>query len=316
MKSVIFDFNNTAIRCLHGEYVITKETDGTITNIDWDLWRFYTFSAIYNVFFHVKNINEIVLAVDSNKYWRTAFYSPYKYKRSAQREKSEIDWDLFYEKYNEFQTDLKENLPFKLLKIPFCEGDDIIGVLCLNTPKDHKWNIISVDSDFLQLSSDRVEIYNPLKKSIVSHPNTEFFIQNLCLTGQGKDNIYNVTTPVDWPKGLRLPGFGEKAAEKAFIMGLDKFLNQSKKYEKKIINENDESVEYKSTVNFKERYEQNRILIDFKKIPEEIVRVVLNNYNNYKYPNAEKIIPFFQKYNWRDFMENITKTEQNLMGLY
>jgi aspartyl-tRNA synthetase len=55
---------------------------------------------------------------------------------------------------------------------------------------------------------------------------------------------------------------------------------------------------------------------DFNLIPEEISSMIMKKYNNYKYPSPDKILEFFQLNDWREFNDDFTKVEINLMGLY
>ena len=57
-----------------------------------------------------------------------------------------------------------ENFPIHQFVFDSVEADDVIGYLTNTTLKDSKCTIMSTDKDFLQLVSDRVELYSPTKK--------------------------------------------------------------------------------------------------------------------------------------------------------
>ena len=57
-----------------------------------------------------------------------------------------------------------EHLPITVISADGVEADDVIGYLTNTTLKDSKCTIMSTDKDFLQLVSDRVELYSPTKK--------------------------------------------------------------------------------------------------------------------------------------------------------
>ena len=65
-----------------------------------------------------------------------------------------------------------------------------------------------------------------------------------------------------------------------------------------------------------ERFEFNRNLMDFDRIPEEIKKRVTRDYDNYEKPDLDKILGFFQKYKWPEYMENFTNVENKIMSVY
>ena len=294
-KIVLHDMNNLIMRCVHIKDIktIDKKTK-KVLSIDWEYLKFVIFSSIYGSI--IKNkATEVVLAVDSRHSWRYDFWPRYKEDRKLKKEKQDDDfpWDTFFEKYEEMLQEFKEHLPIKVFKIDKCEGDDIIGVICKNVPE--QCIIISTDKDFLQLSSNRVKIYNPLKQQEISHPDPEHFLVEQCLLGQSKDSIFNIKTPLDHPIGKRKKPFGPKALEKVLIYGWEKWLEDN---------------------NLIEHFEFNRTLMDFDRIPKEIQDKIMNEYKNYKYPHPDNIWKFIKMNNWPDYKDNFTSLENNFMNLY
>ncbi len=86
-------------------------------------------------------------------------------------------------------------LPVHILSIDKIEADDVIGYLC--NQFDKKVTIMSADRDFLQLVSDRIEVYSPTKKIFYTptkvfdeyevYPNN--FIYYKTLLGDKGDNV-------------------------------------------------------------------------------------------------------------------------------
>lgn len=295
MKTVCFDVNNLAIRNLFGpDVLVMNPNDKTnVIETNYDILKYRMFDAMYKSLFKIKDVREVVLAMDSRRSWRKLYWSKYKAHRKSAREKIDLNWDDFFAMYDEFMEDIKQNTPFKVMKIDDVEADDIIGVLALEKPQD--FYIISTDKDFLQLCSPRVKIFNPLKKVHVDHPNPELFIVEQSLCGQAKDNIYNVKTPLDWPDGKRKPGFGAKAYEKVIATGLDKWLDENE---------------------LRDRYEFNRNLMDFARVPEEIKRRIHRDYDKYDKPSPDNIYEFIKKYGWPEYLDNFTYVENRLLELY
>lgn len=300
LKSILIDTNNLIIRNLFGQDILTYDSEDKKKVIDFDieLLRFRVFDSIYKSTWNVKgNISEIVLGVDGDDYWRKIIWPGYKAKRKTQREKLDFDWDMFFKNYDDFLEELKENTPFKVIKLKYIETDDIIASI-VNHSKDSaniEYHIISTDKDFLQLSRSNVKIYNPIKQESLYHPNPEMWVVEQCLMGQAKDNILNVKTPLDYPEDKRKPGLGEKTVEKIIANGYKKWLKDN---------------------NFEERFEFNRTLIDFNKIPQSITDKILKTYYNYETPQPEKLYPWIQKNNWPGYLEEWFKVEGKLLPLY
>lgn len=295
MKTVCFDASNLAIRNLFGPDVLILDPNDKKKVIDtnYDLLKYRLFDSVYKSLFKVKGVREVVLAMDDRRSWRKLYWTKYKANRKSNRERLDLDWDAYYKMYDDFMMDMKASLPFKTVKVNDAEADDVIGALALHRPQE--FYIISTDKDFLQLSSKRVKIFNPLKKVHVEHPNPELFLVEQSMCGQSKDNIYNIKTPLDHPDGKRKPGFGEKAFEKVLASGWEKWLD-----------END----------LRERYEFNRNLMDFARIPNEIKRRIDREYDDYVKPDPDQIYEFVNRHGWPEYIENFTNVENKIMELY
>lgn len=296
MKTICFDANNLAVRNLFGPDVLILDPNDkkNVLDTNYELLKFRMFDSIYKSLFRVQGVREVVLAMDDRRSWRKLYWTKYKAQRKVNREKLNLDWDAYFDMYEDFMQELKSHTPFKVIKAKDSEADDVIGALVHAKPQD--FHIISTDKDFLQLSSKRVEIFNPLKKAYVDHPNPEMFLIQECLCGQAKDNIFNVKTPLDHPDGKRKPGFGEKAFEKVISTGIEKWFDENE--------------------GTRERYEFNRNLMDMKRIPEEIKRRIFREYDGYKMTNPDNIYKFIEEHKWPEYLSNFTNVENKLMELY
>ena len=307
--TVLFDMNNLAIRCLFSKEVIDSNNE-----IDWELWKYRIISSIYGVFFQVKNVDEIVLAVDDYNSWRKIYFSRYKEKRGEQRDKLDIDWEEYFRRYEELQDEISKHLPLKVIKTKYAEADDIIGTLCLNF--DREFHIISTDNDFIQLLSNKVSLYNPVKKKEIEHPQPQTYLQELILTGQSKDGIFNIRTPLDWPNELRKPPLGKKKVEKIFIDGLDNYLDDVVKYRKDYKDKEGVLQTYIGQANLRERYKINQNLIDLSKIPSSLQNKIIRKYTKYQFPSPDNIYYFFKEQGWPEYLEEFEKVEKKFLELY
>ncbi len=291
---LLFDFNNLATRTF-----FVKDVGAHTPLPEFPFWRFMTFDAIYKALFRVDNVSEIVLAVDDRLSWRKLYFKRYKESRKGKREKSTVNWELFFAHLSSFTQAMKDCIPFKVLQVKNAEADDIIGVLALHG--GDKYYIISNDEDFLQLSDrSNVVVYNPNKAKEVSVEDSEDFIIRKSLIGQPKDDIFNIITPLDWgqteeSKGKRKPGFGPAKCEKVMKEGYEFWLKRN---------------------GLEERYKINRNLIDFQRIPKTIQGRIMKAYGEYEYPIPEKIYPFCKKMGFREYLDEFTKFENMLMRLY
>jgi 5'-3' exonuclease len=197
--------------------------------------------------------DRIVLAIDEKNNWRKDLYSEYKAHRGAIRKKSNVNFNEFFpiaEKFLEELQDIFHNIVF--LKVPLCEGDDLVAVLSQDIYPDDKLKkfiIAASDKDFLQLQTNKnVVQYCPLIKQYRVCSNPDMTKRIKIIDGDIKDNI----------PGLKL-GVGPAKAEKILKEGLDEFLD--------------------SEEDMRDRYALNRSLIDFDYIPDEIRKSIIDAYN-------------------------------------
>lgn len=301
MTTVLIDFNNLCFR----HFFVDKEIAVTTTNPDFSLWRYGVIRSIYSFITKFDDVDEIIIAVDDKSSWRKAYFPRYKESRKKTRDKSGVNFDVLYAQIEEYRKELKHHFPFRVLKVCSAEADDIIAVIAMEGNRDY--TVVSNDEDYLQLISKNVRVWNPKNDSFSICENTRKFIEKKCLIGQPKDDIFNVLTPNDWgmteeTKGKRKPGFGEVAYNK--IENLDEFLN--KPYMNKIY----------GSINLKGNFKRNKILMDFKRIPNTIRERVWKAYENNGFPPPDNMYKFFKKHRMKSFLDKWTSVEPKFMQLY
>ena len=148
-----------------------------------------------------------------------------------------------------------------ILSYPKLEADDCVAITAkhiIDTQDDSKVWIITSDMDYLQLASERIKLYDLKYKDLTSSKNSFNDAQKdlFCkiVTGDKSDNIPSV-----------LPKCGMKTASK--------FYDNQELFEDRL----------NITSGAKERYERNKLIIDFDRIPIELI-------NNFKESNL--VIPF------------------------
>lgn len=283
----IFDLNNLFIRCF-----FVKSVGASTTNPDYKLWKFLCVDSMYRSLYN-KDVNGIVLAVDYPKSWRKVYWERYKESRKGARDKSGVNWKELFAHMDGLLDEISECLPFRVIRVQHAEADDIIAVICME--RNGQYTIISTDEDYLQLITPNVKIFNPLKRKYVTCISPRAFIIEKCLLGQKKDDIFNINTPLDWPADKRKPSFGKAQLDKVLSIGYEKWLKDN---------------------NLTERFEVNRILMDFNCIPKTIKTRILNVYDSYKLPDPANMYGFFERNGFKEYVENFHQVEQKLMRLY
>jgi 5'-3' exonuclease len=172
-------------------------------------------------------------------------------------------------------------LPVSIICIDGIEADDVIGYLAVkfeNFALTKEVTIMSADKDFLQLTSDKTQVYSPIKKKIYKPEDvkTEYIVDHLnfinykILMGDTSDNLPGV------------PGLGPKKLIKLFPI-----LNENRKisldeiieYSKIKINEH---ALYSSVIERSHQLNINMQLMDLQNIPisDENKREIQQNFND------------------------------------
>jgi hypothetical protein len=195
---------------------------------------------------------ELILCCDSGKYWRRKVFPYYKAHRAKNREESKFDWNLFFQSFNKIKAELRDVFPYKVIELEDCEADDIIGVLALNATEDTV--IYAEDGDFLQLlRNPYVKMYRPRKKAFVPQMNLheiEWELFRKISTGDKGDGIPSCINPGNSiVEGVRAKPLRETKIEEWFKTGVPQDLMP--------------------------RWEENKMLIDLREIPEDVAARIL-----------------------------------------
>lgn len=176
--------------------------------------------------------------------WRNALYSKYKANRANGEEDGFMGGPFFKMVYEE-QLFIEGGAKY-ITYHPKLEADDcnaiMVKYLLEHFPSANIY-IIASDKDYLQLSGERVHIYNLKFKNIVNpESNAECDLFCKIVMGDKSDNIVSI-----------FPKCGPKTALK--------YYENPTLFETKL-NEKEE---------YKQKYELNKQIVDFNNIPEELV---------------------------------------------
>jgi 5'-3' exonuclease len=216
--------------------------------------------------------------------WRRSIYEPYKKNRDATRDaltpREQEDDEMFWEAYQELLDYLNTKTNCSVLQEENSEADDLIA-RWIHNHLDDEHVIISSDSDFYQLISDNVSMYNGIanqhitingiyddKGKVVMDkktnapkaiPTPTYALFEKCVRGDTSDNIFSA-----YP-GARKKGSRNKTGiQEAY----DDRENQGFAWNNFMLQKWTDHNDIEHVV--RDDYERNKILIDLTLQPDEI----------------------------------------------
>ena len=224
-KTVIIDMGGT----IHSNFFVSQNQKELSTTEKYAYWKYLCLNSIRRIKYKFKP-DEMVLACD-NRSWRKDYYKFYKANRTTKRNKSNIDWEMFYVEVQKFMDELRETfVSMKVLEVKNAEADDIIGVLVNGLRSIRKEIvIISRDKDFKQLLGKNVFLYDPMNKKYLECKTPKEYLLKQILSGDRIDGVPNLRSDDDVfvdEKKRQLP-FGAKTITKVLISGLDEYIKEN-----------------------------------------------------------------------------------------
>ncbi|MDF2529521.1 MAG: hypothetical protein K0Q57_401 [Gammaproteobacteria bacterium] len=185
--------------------------------------------------------DRVVFACDNHEYWRKQLFAEYKSHRPE---------TLLKQVVKEAIREFKQKNAHLCIELPGCEADDVIYGLTQYLPD--KITVVSSDGDFVQLISEKVRVYDPMRRQYrpqPKHPEFELFMK--CIRGDKSDNIPSAF-PYVTKKKLQAAFLNESVMEKML---------QTKVGEQLVA----------------DHYHRNRQLIDMAYIPDHIKNILKNH---------------------------------------
>ncbi len=191
---ILVDWNQIAYACILDHLAATKQADASV-----DMVRHILLNTLRsNVKKFKREYGEVVVAFDAKDYWRREFFPHYKANRKKARANSAFNWQSIFACLDMFQEELKKNLLYKVIHIPGCEADDIIGHLTHVYGPQSKIMIISGDKDFVQLQMyPTVHQYSPLLKKQITDQFPKVTLKQHIIRGDSGDGVPNILSPDD-----------------------------------------------------------------------------------------------------------------------
>lgn len=180
----------------------------------------------------------IFVACDGRKNWRKDYDKTYKANRKAIKEKDQIDWLMWYQKFGVLIKKLEISTPLQFFEKERLEADDLISY-GVRKFKNNPCVIVSTDADFEQLLAlDNVRLFSPVSKKykFIKNP---YKILAKKLEKEKTDNLespllneadFNIRYAI--VNLLTLPEFVEKLAEECYS---DLDISKKKEYNMKLL---------------------------------------------------------------------------------
>ena len=234
---------------------------------------------------------ELVLAIDAGNNWRRNYYPQYKANRKKSRKESDFDWNEAFRILDLVQTEIRQNFPYKAIKIDECEADDVIGTIVANTQEFGQYEdvmIISSDHDFKQLQKyPNVKQFSPLLKKPVVEDNPRSNLVEKILTGDAGDGVPNVLSHDD-----------------VFVNG-ERQTPLSRKKKDAIIEDLAEG-ELLYAASWYRNYCRNKTLIDLTETPDRLKNKIISEFNSQdQWKNKGLVLPYLINNNMKMMIESI-----------
>ena len=234
---------------------------------------------------------ELVLAIDAGNNWRRNYYPQYKANRKKSRKESDFDWNEAFRILDLVQTEIRQNFPYKVIKIDECEADDVIGTIVANTQEFGQYEdvmIISSDHDFKQLQKfPNVKQFSPLLKKPVVEDNPRSNLVGKILTGDAGDGVPNVLSHDD-----------------VFVNG-ERQTPLSRKKKDAIIEDLAEG-ELLYAASWYRNYCRNKTLIDLTETPDRLKNKIISEFNSQdQWKNKGLVLPYLINNNMKMMIESI-----------
>jgi 5'-3' exonuclease len=147
-----------------------------------------------------KEYGQVYIACDGGS-WRRERFEFYKAARKRDAAESVIDWKEFYRITNMVAEELRQFFPYKVIRVPGAEADDIIAYLVEQTTEFGSFEqnmIISSDHDFIQLQAQgNVKQFSPNTKKLVTEKNVHKYAFEQILRGCSSDGVPNFLSDDD-----------------------------------------------------------------------------------------------------------------------
>lgn len=221
------------------------------------------------------SLDEMIICCDGRDYWRKSIFPNYKQNRKKAHEESDFDWNQFFEHFNQIKTEIKTELPFRVMEVNGCEADDVIAVLCkLNCPHEKEIIIVSSDKDLIQIQDSicpKVKQWSPHHKKFINLSTNDYSLFEHVVRGDSGDGVPNIFSDDDV--------FLDKNKRSKPIRS-----SSITEWESKGGLSNPEA--FCRTPTMLQNFQRNRTLIDLQQIPSNVVQRIREQWDSCTRPNV------------------------------
>jgi 5'-3' exonuclease len=230
---------------------------------------------------------EMVICTDCDSSWRKVAFPYYKAHRKIQRAKQSakegVDWSALFDTINKIIEELQTFFPYKVIRIPHAEGDDVIGVLAKHIKEPCL--VVSSDKDFNQLYKYKtVRQFSPMKQKMIKGIDADAYLKEHIIRGDKGDGIPNILSAGD----CIVSGVRQKPISK-----------------KKVLNWLQQKPEDFCNNGMLDGWNRNQEVIDFDYIPPTIVLAILDSYNKQVPAKRSGLLNYFIKHKLKLLIDNI-----------
>ena len=279
-RMILLDFSQTMI----GSFMAMGK--GSVV-VDEDLLRHTVLNTILNYKKTHRHIYDsgagpgLVICCDSPKNWRKESFPEYKANRKTRRENDTTDWKSLFQFLDEMIEDLRNNFPYKVMRVEGAEADDVIAVLN-DYVATNPTLIISSDKDFIQLQKYQgVSQWSPLTKDFVKG-DPEASLWEKCIKGDTGDGVPNILSADDT---FIIPGKRQRPIT-------------TKKMELWKTDKNNWTQE------MHRNFQRNKTMVDLSETPESIRINIINQFDGQR-PQHGRLMDYFVEKRLKNLMEHI-----------
>lgn len=309
-KSLVFDIPNIAFEVA----AVNKPNDknrnfGTDDATLSGLCMHILFQRVQK-YFRQHNPDHIVFAFENRNNWRKTWTAseecvsknPYKGNRVY-----DSSMEYYFKMLDAFKETCTHHTSIICLSAEGVEGDDMIaGYSQLYANDDHEVIILSGDKDFIQLlKNPNVTLINQRDGKLRNQPgdklywdDLDYFIFEKCMRGDKKDNVFSAK-----------PGVRKTQLEKAFKDEYERLKLMNETWEAEV---NGKPVTYRVG----DLYEENRILLDLTRQPEEVRQYMFEHIKNEVNNLGTTSLFHLQKFLGQFELKKISETLPNFMDIF
>lgn len=211
--------------------------------------------------------DKIIVVFEGSNNWRKTYTKSPECKSGVIYKGNRVkdpSMEHLFQVITDFETLARNHTSIVCLSADTLEGDDLIaGCAQYFSKEGHEVIILSGDKDFMQLLKlDNVKLLNPDKGEFRECDNPEYFIFEKCIRGDTGDNVRSA-----------FPRVRSKRLEKAYQ---DQYEMVSLMNETWSITDNEKEKKF----SVKELFEENQLLMDLEKQPDDIRDLIFSTIND------------------------------------